>query len=120
MKFDHERFADPNYKHSGAHGSSPHDPERCRWSVHATWSRWPQWHQCSRKAVVDGLWCRQHSPEETRKREAAKDIKFKASQRKFMDRIHAAKMRAALEAIASGELNDPVGYAAMKLEEFDL
>jgi len=78
------------------------DPERC--SARVTYyyvSSWPQSKQCDRKGKYlegDHRWCHQHRPSAVAERER----------------------KAIAREIARGELNDPAGYAAMKLKELDL
>lgn len=122
MTKDHEQYADPNYRYSGRgtfERGHAQDPERCRWQVADYSLRWPNYHQCNRKPKVDGLWCLQHSPDEMAKREKAKRDKWDADWQKRLVEIRGRYYREALLEIAKGELNDPVGYAVMKLEEIE-
>lgn len=122
MSEDHERYADPNYRFgSDSWGKGPlADLERCRWEVADHSLRFPHYSQCSRKAVVDGLWCRQHSPEATEQRRKKTEERETAQWNARLMELYSRKMYEALEEIASGQLNDPAGYADMKLDEFGL
>ncbi len=73
--------------------------------------------QCSRNAVKDG-YCKQHHPDNVKARREANEAKWKKEHEMKMKHFRRpALLREALEEISKGELNDPAGYAAMKLEE---
>lgn len=104
---DHERFA-----------ANPKAIEgRCRWKVFNNWHSY----QCSRKASVDGLWCKQHSPEATKKRKEQSRSNYEAWSKEQNKKWALEKLKGkaldALREIAKGELNDPVSYAQLILEE---
>lgn len=76
--------------------------------------RWPSFHQCSRKATVDGAWCKVHSPEylaEKRRIEREKyETQSKASTRKWFFQSKGESFYDALQQIANGH-NDARGFA---------
>lgn len=92
--------------------------EQCKKMVYSNDGRlFGSSHQCKRKAKLDG-YCTQHHPDNVKARRDASYAKYKAEmdarkRHHEMPRL----LREALEEIASGKLNDPVGYAQMKLEE---
>jgi len=122
MSSDHERYADPNYRYNtwagNPKGNAAH-PDYCRWEVFQN----HLFHQCSRKAKIDGLWCRWHSPEYMAKQEAKRQARWAEESRKWERRRRTSELNekalAALIEIAKGEMNDPAGYAAMILEEYE-
>ena len=91
-------------------------------------------HRCQRYAVtqdtvtsgrgtdMEETWtmhvCRLHSQDEVKKRAQRSEKNWQARGRELRQ-MYGAKYRRALMKIAEGELNDPAGYAAMKLEEID-
>lgn len=123
MKNDHERFSDPDFYYGGLYGKKMKgnaDPERCRWRV----SGGMGWHsrQCSRKAVVDGLWCKQHSPASAQDREKERQERWALerynSAMEWWRRRCEETALTAIKEIAKGEMNDPAGYAQMLLDEW--
>lgn len=112
----HEEYSDPNYLY-GTHFKVKADPERCRWGLFKDY----QSYQCHNKHSVDGLWCRIHSPEAKKKRAEKFQASYEAKIKKWDEQNRQRRLKekavAALEEIAKGELNDPVGYAIMILEE---
>ena len=103
---------------------NPLDPKRCHVGV---WSRerWSTYAQCSRKgaydAVIDGKpvkVCAIHRPDAVAEREAAKQARYDAEQRKWA-RQHKrpTEYRDALRSIANGH-NDPRSLAREALEKW--
>lgn len=114
---DHERYADPAHRYG--HSNEP-DHERCRWEVWSSVGAWSRGAQCSRRATVDGLWCKQHSPEATAARKKAKDDRDRAENEKLKAMFARIRLQknavSALRRIAAGDLNDAAGYAQMVLD----
>lgn len=93
------------------------DTSRCIASVFSSY----RFNQCSRKRGhgEGGLYCKQHDPVRIADKDAKQLAKWKiewaASEKAFEKPKAFCK---ALEKIASGELNDPAGYAQMTLDKW--
>jgi hypothetical protein len=106
------------------HGVSlrPYDPTKC---AEQMWSGFTH-HQCRNKPK-EWLFCGVHSVSTCEKRKAKHDAKWAqwAKDREAANKLYEhnqrllkfePKLLAAMREIATGSLNDPAGYAAMKLE----
>lgn len=92
-------------------------PDRCRASVHNSYG--VGFHQCERKPVNDGKYCKIHLPENVQARRAASDQRYqeKAAQEKRRNmRWHGGPFIDALQKIANGH-NDPRTLAIEILSE---
>jgi hypothetical protein len=103
----------------GTNNKREEDPTRC---IEGVWGkeRWPSHYQCSRARGhgPDGLYCKQHVPEnaQARREQSRKnwEMKWDREMRPQRERVH---FRKALEDIANGH-NDPMTLAKQVLEEF--
>jgi len=99
----------------------PYDPAFCAYPVMGNYVQ----HQCQRKATI-GIFCKQHEPTAWRARLDARDARWEAKWRADREawaaedrkKKSADAFKEALEKIAKGELNDPVGFAQLILEEW--
>lgn len=67
------------YKQSkGFSTGAPIDPSHCKEAV-SDGSRWMTWHQCKRKAKIDG-WCTQHHPDTIKRKYEERMKGWKAKQ----------------------------------------
>jgi len=99
------------------------DPDRCAARVTYYVGSWPRTKQCDRKGKhpEDGhMWCHQHRPSAVAERRRKHDEKHAAEYRRRRIEFAGPRLLAIVREIARGELNDPAGYAAMKLEELEL
>lgn len=100
----------------GREGRIPYRAGGCVKEI-STQDRWPSYHQCNHKAVVDGLYCKIHSPAEVERRRAKAKAKYDKETKKWHQPF---EYRKALTEIAKGQLNDPAGYAQMILDEWEI
>jgi hypothetical protein len=75
--------------------------------------------QCERAATVDGVWCKQHSPEAVTAREQDAMIKWEHKNRQRRYEVWGQAFHAALARIASGE-EDPQAIARDTLDKFNM
>jgi len=82
--------------------------------------RWPSYHQCSRKASIDGIWCKQHSPAEIERKKQAENIKNEEERQQRMKRDfiewNGNTFYEALLKISEGH-NDPINFAREVLKK---
>ncbi len=99
---------------------------RCMERVSYYVGNWPCSKQCDRKAVVtedrgDGKevhFCKQHSTEEEKKRDAKRAVKEDASTKKWKHEVYGSSAIARLRAIAEGH-NDPRTLAKEFMEKLE-
>lgn len=82
---------------------------RCIEEVTYYTGRWPNHKQCSRKASVDGAWCKQHAPHivSAKKEDENKRIKasIRADRHDYFFKSHGKEFYDALKKIADGHNN---------------
>lgn len=108
------------YRHSFSRNPKPDYQEgRCIASVHDG-GRWPGFHQCNRKAIIDKCWCKQHSPAEEQRKEEAyraeRDREHKANARRNFIAYHGYEFYEAIVKIADGH-NDARTLATQLLDK---
>lgn len=91
---------------------------RCQEVVQAYWTNWPSFHQCERRAKVDGRWCKQHDPEAVKAREAERTAKWNADMATRRVELAGQRFLNALRQIADGH-NDPRTLARDTIKEFE-
>lgn len=93
---------------------------QCIAAVHFYIGRFGDFKQCTRKAVVDGCWCKQHDPAAIRKRDLEKQkeekLQNQIESRRWWFKARGEKFYDALKAIADGH-NDARQLAKEVLEK---
>lgn len=66
-------------KYGNNMGRVPYDPKQCAYEVAVDEGRWTSFHQCRFKPGhgPDGIFCKRHTPEAFKKRDAKRDEKYK-------------------------------------------
>ncbi len=90
---------------------------RCQEIVLDSWSNWPRYHQCERRAKV-GDRCGQHDPVAIEAKRDAKDAANKGDMAARQVNWSAKKFLRALQQIAAGH-NDPRTLAKEAVEGFE-
>jgi hypothetical protein len=100
-------------------GTKP-DYTRCCEEVGDTSTRWPSYHQCSRKRGFgpDQAYCRQHDPAAVEERRKAAEERSNQDYNRWWLGVSSPRFRDALKQIAEGH-NDPRGLAQEVLAAYE-
>ncbi len=93
------------------------DAAMCQFEVCTYMSGWPYYHQCMRKHVAGGLYCKQHDPAAIEARRKKSDAEGEAAWNARMIEHGSQEFFAALKKIADGD-NNPRETAASAIAPY--
>lgn len=77
-----------------------------------------RFYQCKKAAMAGGRFCKQHDPDEIKKRDQVKQAEWDCEWQKRRVQLYGPKFMRVLEQIAAGH-NDPRALAQKTLDEFN-